>query len=173
MGRPTKLTDELRERYEQAVAAGIVPETAARQLGVSPATLYRWLKGRTPRQAAFRDGHERALASFEIRLTATVSRAALEDPKVALEVLRQRFPTRWGRASITESTAVADDPAETIVDVDPAYITQVVPLLLEAGRSMAGTPIEPQDVDMAVFEDDGRSPVPDESETDEQKDLSA
>jgi hypothetical protein len=158
MGRPTKLTPEVTERYGQAVSAGVMPEVAARQLGISSASLYRWLAGSSSRHAHFRDTHERALVALEIRLTATVARAALDDPKMALELLQRRFPSRWGRSGTTTN---ADDPsqqiAETSVPLDPEFVNQVVPLLLEAGNAMRAIPAASEPFDVAAFADDGRS----------------
>lgn len=43
MSRPTKLTDDLRERIAQQVAEGIPTETAARLAGIAPSTVNNWL----------------------------------------------------------------------------------------------------------------------------------
>ncbi len=172
MGRPTKLSDELRERYAQAVAAGVPAEVAARHLGFSAASLYRWLSGTTPRQVRFREAHELALANLEIRLTATVIRAAQTDPKLALELLERRFPARWRRQS---STGVLEQPLDRdddqSVSIDPALIDEVLPKLLEAGRSMQGIR-SAGTVDLSAFEDDGRSTDLDATPNDELEEVS-
>ena len=54
MSRPTKLTAEIQDAYVKALMVGTPPETAARKAGFSAPTLYRWLKGSSPDQLAFR-----------------------------------------------------------------------------------------------------------------------
>jgi hypothetical protein len=170
VGRPTKFTDTFIDQYLKAIGAGVPPETAARHAGASPASLYRFLSGAVPRSIAFREAHDRALASLEIRLAATISKAALTDPKWAFELLRQRFPERWARA---RSMAASDEPADRsaggdrILVLDPQYIAEAVPLLLEAGRALRGLPPALDQIDTSVFEDDGMpretdDPAPDE-----------
>ncbi len=172
MGRPSKLTDELRERYTQAVTAGVPAEVAARHLGFSAASLYRWLSGTTPRQVRFREAHELALANLEIRLTATVIRAAQTDPKLALELLERRFPARWRRQSSGEAIQQPlDQVDEQSVSIDPALVDEVLPKLLEAGRSMRGRPPDGT-VDLSAFEDDGREPDLDVIPNEELEDVS-
>ena len=53
MARPSKFTPDRRDRFLAALAAGVLPETAARYAGWSPATLYRILAGPRPTHIAF------------------------------------------------------------------------------------------------------------------------
>ena len=84
VSRPSKLTPRSRDRFLQAIAAGAFPEIAARHAGFSAASYYRYLKGSTPDHAEFRQAALDARASFELRLSATLTKAALNDPKWAL-----------------------------------------------------------------------------------------
>jgi hypothetical protein len=148
----------------------VPPEAAVRHAGASPASLYRFLRGVAPRNVAFREGHDRALAGLEIRLVATISKAALTDPRWAFELLRQRFPERWARA---RSLAAADEPAERstgsdrILILDPQYIAEAVPHLLEAGRALRGLPPVVDPIDPSVFEDHGMPNDSDDRSPDE------
>jgi hypothetical protein len=120
--------------------------------------LYRYLKGTTSRHLEFRDAHEKALAGLEIRLTTTISRAALNDPRWALELLRQRFPARWARSHGMEALGERSDRATVggaVIVLDPAFIGEAVPLLLEAGRAVRGLPTPSEPIDPADCEDDG------------------
>jgi hypothetical protein len=154
MARQTKLTDDAQEQYVRAVAAGVVPEVAARHAGFSAASLYRYLKATTPRHAEFRDAHERALASLEIRLTATISQAALSEPRWAMALLERRFPSRWAQGRIERRDDPLDRaPDEPPIPLDPALIDLLIPRLLEAGRQLSG---RTDDIENIVdFEDDG------------------
>jgi hypothetical protein len=166
VGRQTLLTDEVHELYQRLVAGGVVPETAAKHCGFSSSSLYRWLKGSTPRHAAFRRAHEEALASFEIRLTATLSQAALTEPRWALVLLERRFPAHWARPGAGDHADAETErgPAvpEAPVVLDPAFIGELIPRLLEAGRQLSGRSADDQSIDMADFEDDGSAGERDE-----------
>lgn len=158
MSRQSKLTDAAQDLYVRAVAAGVMPEVAARHADFSPASLYRYLRGATPRHAEFRRAHDKALASLEIRLTATITQAALNEPRWALELLRLRFPARWDRNRAGDSLDDADDRsapvAEAPIVLDPALLGELVPRLLEAGRQLSGR-LPDEEVDVSEFEDNG------------------
>ena len=79
-----------RTKYVKALLVGAPPETAAIKAGFSPATLYRWLRGASPEQRAFREAHEQALAEVESRLALTPFKASLTQPRWALEILTRR-----------------------------------------------------------------------------------
>jgi hypothetical protein len=165
MAPQTKVTDEAQDVYVRAVSAGVPPEVAAVHAGFSRATLRRHLQGRTPRDAEFRAAHDKALASFQITLVATVARAALTDARLALELLTRRFAADWGR---NQSADVVDDlggrsrsaAEETPMPLDPALIDQLVPRLLDAERRLTSGTGDVEDVDISDFEDDGTTDGP-------------
>lgn len=126
-GRPTKLTPEIAQRIEQAVAAGNYLETAAAFAGISKQTLYKWLRkgarAKSGEHRAFVDAVEKALAQAEVRDVANIARAAsgydvvrtkeriTTDGKVERMTetgrefswqasawrLERKYPDRWGR----------------------------------------------------------------------------
>jgi hypothetical protein len=108
------------------------------------------------------------MASFEIRLTATLSQAALTEPRWALVLLERRFPARWARPSagdVADADTERDRPRpEAPVVLDPAFIDELIPRLLEAGRQLSGASAVDEPVDMSDFEDDGSVGEPDEQE---------
>ena len=166
MSRLSRLTPESRDLYVRAISAGVPPEVAARAAGFSAASLYRYRKGLTARHAEFRRAEEQALASLEIRLAATLSKAALTEPRWALELLERRFPTRWAR---NRAVDILGDPGdreqaapEAPVVFDPALVDELVPRLLEAGRRLRGQSTDDEVVDVSEFEDDGTDVEPDE-----------
>ena len=165
MSRPTKLTAEIQDAYVKALMVGTPPETAAKKAGFSAPTLYRWLKGSSPDQLAFRDAHDQALAEVESRLAMTLFKASLTQPRWALELLTRRFPARWGRPQ----SMVVDEPAydsgrsEAVVVLRPELVATLVPQLLAAGRAASGrSQIDSLDID--EFEDDGFPDEPDGSD---------
>ena len=91
MSRPSKLTPEVIDRYVRAIGAGAFPEVAAKFAGFSSASLYRYLRGSTPEHAAFRDAALKAQVDLEVRLSGTLVREAMSEPKWALVLLERRF----------------------------------------------------------------------------------
>ena len=140
MARPSKLTDEAIGRFLQAIAVGSFPEVAARFAGFSPRSLYRFMKGSTPPHAAFRDRVLQAETELELRLTGTIVKAGMTDPRWAEALLARRFPERWGRRSSTDQTdegrGSAAQRSGTEVSLDPALVEAIVPRLLEAGARL-------------------------------------
>lgn len=144
MARPSKFTDERRDRFLIALRAGAFPETAARYAGWSPATLYRLLRGTTPEHVAFRDEIRKAETELELRLSGTVTQAAFRDPRLALAMLERRFGERWGRrASLLaagEPGAPGSSSREAVVVIEPGLIAAIVPALRAARLGAAGSP---------------------------------
>lgn len=165
MSRPTKLTAEIQDAYVKVLMVGTPPETAARKAGFSEATLYRWLRGSSPDQLAFRDAHDQALAEVESRLAMTLFKASLTQPRWALELLTRRFPARWGRpqAIVVDEPAYDSGPAEAVVVLRPELVATLVPQLLAAGRAVSGRSTT-EALDIGEFEDDGFPDEPDGSD---------
>jgi hypothetical protein len=113
MGRPSLLTDELREQLEAALAGGTPIRIAAEGAGISRATLHSWIaQGLVARRPRLRlvdddpddDGEERDRdpeeddARIEAALVAAVMKASATDWRAARWLLRNRWPTKWARA---------------------------------------------------------------------------
>jgi transposase len=75
VGRPTKLTDELRDEIVALVEVGNFPETAAEACGVDRSTFYRWKNRGDDGEEPYRDFCDaiaRARAKAKVDLLATV-----------------------------------------------------------------------------------------------------
>jgi hypothetical protein len=141
MARPTKFTEERRQRFLAALSAGAFRETAARHAGWSPATMYRLLRNSSPAAAAFRADMQRVETELELRLAGTVTQASFRDPRLALAMLERRFGERWrrqavGSAPLEELSATPVSGPEAPVVLDAAAVELLLPRLLE---SRAGT----------------------------------
>lgn len=137
MGRPDKLTPITSERFLQATRAGAPAAVAARWAGFSEASFFRYMAGRTPDHAAFRDEVMKARNELELRLIGVITREAGTKPRWALEILTRRFPMRWGRgggAADQELSVVRPEDEDELVSLDPAFVETLVPRLLEAER---------------------------------------
>jgi hypothetical protein len=103
MARPSSLTAERREAVERALAQGAPLSVAAASAEVSPRTVSRWLtEGRVVRRrlAAAPEPEPPAPGedlSVEKALVATVLRAAREDWRAAIALLRWREQRRRSR----------------------------------------------------------------------------
>jgi hypothetical protein len=90
-GRPTALTDAVRERVRGAVAAGATREDAARAGGIGKTTLYGWMKhGRRSRTGKYREfvnEISRAEAEYFVSLAHSVTRAALGYEETTVKVI--------------------------------------------------------------------------------------
>ncbi|UQA57079.1 hypothetical protein [Polyangium aurulentum] len=93
-GRPTTRTPEAEKAILDAIRLGQLHRpTVCKLVGISPRTLRRW-----QRQDEDFDAQLRAAeAKGEARLATLALRGAENDPRLALDLLRARYPERWGR----------------------------------------------------------------------------
>jgi hypothetical protein len=127
--RPSKLTDELRDRITTVIRTGVSADVAAAAVGIAPRTYYRWMAmGETARSGchrAFRDAVDQAKAESEVELVSRLETAARNGSwRAAAWLLERRFPERWGRGSVrTEASPAVDgqskDPFEELDNVTP------------------------------------------------------
>ena len=153
LGRPTKLTPEVRERIVKSVRQGNFIETAAEAAGVHRGTVFRWIQEANeghpdPNRAEFRDALMQARADAESTMVALVFRAAMggvvikevtrtlrdgtqesetvysaPDGRVGLEYLSRAFPDRWKKQTNTTSQIELSGPGGGPVQVEDARFT--------------------------------------------------
>jgi hypothetical protein len=146
MGRRLKFTREVHEQIVRAVAAGVFPEIAARMAGISESSFYRFKRGSSPERVKFRNDLNKALAEYEARLSASLTKGANDNPRVARDVLAYRFPSRWHakRSDVEDplSRPVGSHAdADELVIIDPATVEDIVARLLASQRRQAGGPV--------------------------------
>ena len=101
------------------------------------------MKGSTPEHADFRLATLEGRAALELRWTAVLAKAALEDPRWAYILLKAHFRQRW------LASADQPDPGDDlgplprvekadVVILDPTLVDDLVPRLLEARRLERG-----------------------------------
>lgn len=118
MGRPSKISNEIKHKIITAIRAGNYIETASAYAGISKNTLYDWLRrGEREKQRAeknprykirkseqpfvdFSDAVEKALAEAEVRDVAIIAKASEEQWQAAAWRLERKFPDRWGRRNL-------------------------------------------------------------------------
>jgi hypothetical protein len=147
IGRPSKLTAELKERFMDLLEAGNYPEVAASACGIGRTTYYRWMEQGKADEAAgkrsdyrdFREQIERARDTAETHYVGILMRNANEarDTKAAVEWLQRSAPDRWGRkdqlqlqqsGSLTINGGVTDDEIIRRCAANPGILKQLAAL---------------------------------------------
>jgi hypothetical protein len=95
-GRPTKLTDQVRGRICQAIAAGNYYGAACACAGVGYSTFRAWMAGKAPRFREFQEAVARAEAEAEVRAVALWQKQCPDDWRACRDFLARRHPDRWG-----------------------------------------------------------------------------
>lgn len=135
---PTKCTPEAIETIMDAIREGNTYADAAAKAGVCRRTFNGWRVraerelervAQTPgatvykRERPYVDFYhqlEEARLEGKMRLVKTVYSGGLEDPRVALEILRRQYPTEWGTKADRESTPALSG----ILRVEVVYVDE-------------------------------------------------
>lgn len=131
VGRPSKFTQEVRERIIGAVRSGAYNETACAFAGIGESTFYRWLEqARQDEQAdlevseyrEFWEAIQKAQSEAEIEKLLIISNAAKGKPtsdgvpgtagqwQAAAWFLERKHPERYGRRIVTIPDPDPEDP---------------------------------------------------------------
>lgn len=98
-GRPTKFTPEAAAQIILAIRNGATLKDAAVLGGISYKTFWVWMTEGQDDDSQFRNfvmGVEAAEAELMTSMAQVVVKAALNDPKYALEILKRRRRFEWG-----------------------------------------------------------------------------
>ncbi|MDC3985789.1 hypothetical protein [Polyangium jinanense] len=102
-GRPSQRTPEITAQILDGLRNGHLHRpTVCALVGISTRTLRRWRKQDPEFDAEIR----KAEADGEFQLSKLVLQAAEKDPRFALEVLRARYPERWGKRRAKVETQI-------------------------------------------------------------------
>lgn len=166
LGRPTKLTPEVRDKIVESVRRGNFIEAAAESAGVYRGTVFRWVQEANeghpdPSRAEFRDALMQARAEAETTMVSLVFRAAMggvvikevtrtlrdgsqesetvysaPDGRVGLEYLSRAFPDKWKKQTSNTSVIEHTGPGGGPVQIQ----AQTVRLTALAERLAANQP---------------------------------
>lgn len=108
LGRPTALTDQVKNTIVQALLHGAYIETAVAHAGVTRESYYEWMrrgsKGDEPFKT-FADAITKAIGDAEMWDLAVISKAAQEGNwQASAWRLERKFPRKWGRLDRIEAT---------------------------------------------------------------------
>src|SRR5665648_636178 len=105
VGRPTKLTPELRAEIVIFLKAGNFIETVCVIVGINKSTFYAWMKRgdlstRPDKYTKFRDEVEKAQAWSEARDVAIITKHSENKWRAAAWKLEHRHSDRWGKKKV-------------------------------------------------------------------------
>jgi len=120
MARPTKFTQEARQRILQAIQLGATYELAAAYGGISYELLRQWIgkgdKGTDTEFVAFFDDFQKAEGAAAIGWLAKIERAANDGNwQAAAWKLERRYPRAYGRTTV-EHSGDANAPLKIVVE---------------------------------------------------------
>ncbi len=130
VGRPSKLTEETKNRLMQALIASCSIADACAYAEISDATYYKWQErarghkaaGRKSEYTEFFDDIARAQAKAKPRLIMLLSKAAERDPRTTLAILERRYPKEWGVRQYVETRDRTGEPELNEEDVLPLVL---------------------------------------------------
>jgi|APSaa5957512622_1039677.scaffolds.fasta_scaffold96277_2 hypothetical protein len=119
MARPSKLTEEKRERICTAIENGSTYRVAALVSGIGYSTFNDWMKlgreaTRKNKYSEFSEAVQIASARCEARMSETVVVAGKKDWRAAESFLKRRDPENWGDNNRTDITSAGDKIIVTI-----------------------------------------------------------
>lgn len=103
MARPSKLTEDVKNRFLMSIRAGNDKKVAAEMAGIGETTLYRWLemaeKSDSPEEfREFRESLTQAEAEAEVAAVARIQQAAQNGRwQASAWWLERKYGERWGR----------------------------------------------------------------------------
>jgi hypothetical protein len=116
MGRPTKLTAELRTKICDELRKGLFRRHAAALAGIPEATLSGWYhRGANEKSGVYRDFFEavdHSEATFAQTSNDMLKAAAAQNPKFLQWLMSRRFPELYGRRDNVEDKSIEDRAAQ-------------------------------------------------------------
>lgn len=86
---------EIKNKIYEYLKEGMHRKDAANMAGISEATFYRWLES----DESFKSRIEANILEYKRSLIHCVNTCAIKDGRLALEVLKRRFPKEWSENS--------------------------------------------------------------------------
>ncbi len=147
IGRPTKLTPEVRERICQFLKAGNTFRTACEVAGIAASTGREWRARGEDRHSAREGDEDFALFAVAVqkaeeeavaRNVALIQKAAAEGTWTAAAWwLERKFPAEWAKVDRHEHTGRGGGPIQVQPVIDPA---QIKARIIEIARELGYAP---------------------------------
>jgi hypothetical protein len=144
MARPTKLTDEVREKLLEATRAGCTLKDAAAYAGVSVDSFSRY-RARDPELAA---ALEQAEGTAAVGYSLVLWKAAESgDWRAALAWLERRRPAQWALRHLLEHTVKEEERDDGLAGWDADRLTTEQLLQLQELSRIAYRPALPEETE--------------------------
>lgn len=130
VGRPSKMTEETKQRLTQALIGCCTIEDACAYADISVSAYMTWqaraardrANGRRTEYVKFMDAIVRAKAKAKPRLVMLLSKAAEKDYRATLAILERRYPREWGPRQYLETRDRTGEPDPMDEDVMPLVL---------------------------------------------------
>lgn len=126
MGRPSKLTEDVKERFLKSIRVGNDKKVAAAVAGISESTLYSWLeKGRQPDAEPefleFLESVTQAEAQAEVNAVGRIRQAADNGRwQASAWWLERKYGERWGRNDKIRQEISGPNGAPLVITIEDA-----------------------------------------------------
>ena len=138
-GRPSLMTEEVRDRLCSALADGNHFDTACSYAGIGYSTFRSWMvaaqeSDAEPKLLEFLEVITRAMHEAEFYAVKSVKDQMTKDWRAAIAFLERRFPQKWGRRERVEVTGRGGGPISLVADAKRAL---AVPEIRQALNQIA------------------------------------
>lgn len=110
--------EKIKKRIYTLLREGLFKKDAAVMAGISEATYFRWIK----EDESFESQVESSIVKYKYSLIKNITICSQKDGKLALEILRQRFPSEWGVNATTEDHSPHQCPTQEVADTLQAIL---------------------------------------------------
>lgn len=139
-GRKTALNTALIKKIVPVLKNGHTIETAAKFVGISKTTLYRWIEQGEQQESGeyrdFRDALAKARATAQVNLVDTLQRAAKTDWRAAAWLLERLFPEQFSNRERVDLSVNKGDNTPHITVCLPPIISTPPPIPRRPGQSL-------------------------------------
>jgi len=105
--------EETKNNIYNYLKEGLFKKDAAVMAGISEATFYRWIE----EDESFKSRVEASIIEYKHSLIKNINACAVKDGKLALEILRRRFPKEWDGKLYTEEKEGYEGSTKQVADL--------------------------------------------------------
>lgn len=135
--------EEIKNLIYNYLTDGMFKKDAALMVGIDESTFYRWMQS----DASFASRVEASILEYKHTLIRNVNACAIKDGKLALEILKRRFPSDWNVKSNEEvdnsetSTREVAELLQKILHKEDGHVTANTDLISSDSSSGAELPV--------------------------------
>ena len=104
--------EEIKNKIYEYLKEGMFKKDAAIMAGISEATLYRWIE----EDESFESRIQAGILEYKHSLVKNITASSVKDGRLALEVLRRRFPREWGNNANLQDNDDHDQSIKKLIE---------------------------------------------------------